>query len=348
MLYAIVALLVIILDQWTKLWVSSNGDLLPYRLIPNMISLVSAENSGGAFNFLAKYNVTVVFIVAAGLVTLLTIIALSTNLVKGGLGRWSLVFVSAGGLSNAIDRLLNQGKVQDMIKLDFLERVNLFGHKGINFPIFNIADIFITVFIFLFILYVLFGGRKKDAGDEAEDDDDEDDFDDEDDDFDDEDEEEDKPVRRKEKKQRRKKAADDEEEAEAKPRVSNYEENYERYKARKAREAAEEKPAPVAKAAPVVDPEDPFAEWERANQKVGKTAAKSAEAAKPAEAPKPAPAAKPAEAPKPTPAAKPAEAPKPAPAPKPVEKPKPAPAPKAPAAAEQEEYNLDDILAEFR
>ena len=341
MLYAIVALLVIILDQWTKLWVSSNGDLLPYQLIPKVISLVSAENAGGAFNFLAKYNVTIVFIVAAGLVTLLTIIALSTNLVKGGLGRWSLVFVSAGGLSNAIDRLLNQGKVQDMIKLDFLEKV---GSKGINFPIFNIADIFITVFIFVFILYVLFGGRKKDDGEEDEDEDeepeDEEDLED--------DEEEDKPVRRKEKKQRRRKAADDEDEEEAKPQPRNYEENYERYKARKAREAAEAKPAPAAEPAPVVDPEDPFAEWERANQKVGKAAAArvAAPAPKPVEEPKPAPAPKPVEAPKPAPAPKPVEEPKPAPAPKPVEAPKPAP--KAPAAAEPEEYNLDDILAEFR
>ena len=29
MLYAIVALLVIVLDQWTKLWVSTNANLLP-------------------------------------------------------------------------------------------------------------------------------------------------------------------------------------------------------------------------------------------------------------------------------------------------------------------------------
>ena len=127
MLYAIVALLVIVLDQWTKLWVSTNADLLPYTLIPNAVSLVNAQNPGGAFGFLADKNATVIFIAVAGLVALLTIIALSTNLIKGGLGRWSLVFISAGGLSNAIDRLMSQGKVQDLSKLDFLERVNLVG-----------------------------------------------------------------------------------------------------------------------------------------------------------------------------------------------------------------------------
>ena len=315
MLYAIVALLVIVLDQWTKLWVSTNANLLPYTLVPNTISLVNAQNPGGAFGFLADKNATVIFIAVAGAIALLTIIALSTNLIKGGLGRWCLVFISAGGLSNAIDRLMSQGKVQDMIKLDFLERVKIFGLKGINFPIFNVADIFITVFCFLLILYILFGGNKKAAVrelDVEEEPEDEELLEDE----EEEEEEEDAPVRRREKKQRRGEKA----EPEPKPakRSQGYEEDYERYKARKARE---EQPAPAAEpAAPVVDPQDPFAEWERANQKAGAPA--PVEAPKAAEAPKPAPA--------------------PAPAPA-VEQPKPAPKP-----ASSDEFSLEDILAEFR
>lgn len=314
MLYAIVALLVIVLDQWTKLWVSTNANLLPYTLVPNAISLVNAQNPGGAFGFLADKNATVIFIAVAGAIALLTIIALSTNLIKGGLGRWCLVFISAGGLSNAIDRLMSQGKVQDMIKLDFLERVKIFGLKGINFPIFNVADIFITVFCFLLILYILFGGNKKAAVREAdfeEPEEDEELLEDE------EDEEEDKPVSRRERKQRRKEQA----EPEAKPakRGQGYEDDYERYKARKAREA---QPAAEPEA-PVVDPQDPFAEWERANQKAAAPAPAPAEAPKPAAEPKPAPAP---------------EQPKPAP-----EQPKP-----APKAASSDEFSLEDILAEFK
>ena len=325
MLYAIVALLVIVLDQWTKLWVSTNADLLPYTLIPNAVSLVNAQNPGGAFGFLADKNATVIFIAVAGLVALLTIIALSTNLIKGGLGRWSLVFISAGGLSNAIDRLMSQGKVQDMIKLDFLERVNLFGLKGINFPIFNVADMFITVFCILLILYILFGGNKKAAdryADEDEDEPEEEILEDED------EEEDDRPARRKEKQRRREKPA----EPEAKParsRQGSFEEDYERYKARKSRE---QKPAPAAEPeVPVVDPQDPFAEWERANQKA---AAQKTEAVKPVEAPKP------VEEPKPAPAV---EAPKPRPA-----APAAPAAPKAPKDPAAEEFSLEDILAEFR
>ena len=325
MLYAIVALLVIVLDQWTKLWIFTNvGEHDTKVLFDGFVSLVNVKNEGGAFSFLADMNVTVVFIAAAGIVALLTIILLATNLVRGGLGRWSLVFIAAGGLSNAIDRLLNDGAVLDMIKLDFLAK------RGINFPYFNVADIFITVFSFLLILYVLFGGRKRSAVEE----DDEEEEDEEEDEAPEEelpdDEEEDQP-RRKSRRERRKEpepeAEPEPEEEKEQPRKKSrqsYEEDYERYKARKSQEPPAEAPA-----APKVDPEDPFAEWERANQKQVEAASAPAPAPAPApveEAPAPAPAPV-EEAPRPRKAA-----PRPAP--------EPAPAP--------EEFSLDDILAEFK
>ena len=317
MLYTIVALLVVVLDQWVKLWVTTNKTLLPLTLIPNVVSLVHAENAGGAFGFLKDQNATVFFLAVAGAVALVTIIALATNLVKGGLGRWSLVFITAGGISNAIDRLLSEGKVQDMIKLDFLQKLN------INFPIFNIADIFITLFTILLILYIIFGGNAKaasrDEDDEDEDDEDEDEEeDDEDEEEEDEEEEDERPLRRRAAlRPAREKKPQPEEPAEKPARSrQSYEEEYERFKARKAREAQHEPEQP--KAEPVVDPKDPFAEWDRANRKAGAEPPKSA--------PKPAPA--------------PVEPPKSAPAPAPKSAPKSAPA--------EEEFSLEDILAEFR
>ena len=93
------------------------------------------------------------------------IIALATKFISGPLARWSIVMVTAGGLSNCIDRVI-YGYVQDMFKCEF-----------VNFPIFNVADIFITVFCLLFILYIIFGGNKRGGRgrDEDEDEDDEDD-----------------------------------------------------------------------------------------------------------------------------------------------------------------------------
>lgn len=367
MLYAILALLVIIGDQVMKFWVASNITSGAMELIPGFVSLVNVHNTGAAFSFLAGANAKLIFIAIAIAVTILVIIALATNLVSGKLGRISLVFIMAGGLANCIDRIL-YGYVQDMFRLDF-----------INFAVFNVADIFITVFAILFILYVLFGTRKSksdddDYEDEDEYDDDEEDEDEDDDDEDDEEEDE-RPAKRHFMRKRVEYDDDDEEEddepeqpvfrkqkEEKKPsrkeRRAKYEDEYEEYKRKKALRDAQaqetEQPAPV-----VVNPDAPFAEWEN------KTEEKPAEV--PAEKPVVKPAAKPAadiqptrtvpavnvrkpveaaDATKSTPAVKPA-APK-APA-APAVKPEPVkPAPKKADDDDDLNFSLEDILNEYR
>ena len=182
MLYAIVALLVIILDQWTKFWVAGHIALNTgsRELIPGLIKLVNIHNDGAALGFLSGKNAGMLFIILCAVFTIFVIIALATKLVKAPIGRWSLLFIMAGGLSNCIDRLLS-GYVQDMFMPTFMDKL----------PIFNVADIFITVFCLIFILFVLFGGRR-----------DEEDYDDEDEDEEledeeEEDEEEEKAVEKK-------------------------------------------------------------------------------------------------------------------------------------------------------
>ena len=183
MLYAIVALLVIILDQWTKFWVAGHitFETGSRELIPGLIKLVNIHNDGAALGFLSGKNAGMLFIVLCAVFTIFVIIALATKLVKAPIARWSLVFIMAGGLSNCIDRLLS-GYVQDMFMPTFMD----------NLPIFNVADIFITVFCLVFVLFVLFGGR---GGDEEDyDDEDEDEYD-EDEREDEEDDGEEKPLR---------------------------------------------------------------------------------------------------------------------------------------------------------
>lgn len=164
MLYAIVAVLIVILDQALKLWVGGNialGEGI-VTLIPGVMSLVNVQNKGAAFGFLSGANAQLWLIILCAVLVVVVIIALATNLISGSLGRWSAVCIMAGGVGNCIDRIIN-GYVQDMFKTEF-----------IDFYIFNVADIFIVVFGILFILYVLFGGKKKRADDEEEDDEDED------------------------------------------------------------------------------------------------------------------------------------------------------------------------------
>ena len=190
MLYAIVALLVIILDQWTKYWVAGNIVLNTgsKALIPGLVSLVNVRNEGAAFSFLAGANAQWYLIAICGVFTVAVIILLATRVIRGELGRWSAVFVMAGGIGNCIDRLL-YGFVQDMFRLDFFPQ----------FAIFNVADIFITVFCLVFILFVLFGGKsdedEDDESDEEEYEDDEDEEVEEDEDEDEDEEEEEAPAR---------------------------------------------------------------------------------------------------------------------------------------------------------
>lgn len=58
--------------------------------------------------------------------------------------RWCLVAVFAGGLGNLIDRL-RFGYVVDMIAVDFMD-----------FPVFNVADCFITCGCILLVVHLLF------------------------------------------------------------------------------------------------------------------------------------------------------------------------------------------------
>lgn len=166
MLYSIVGILVIILDQLVKYWVDKNisfsGETL--ALIPRVLSLVRVQNDGAAFSFLAGGGARIWFILLTFVFAILVVIALVTNFISGRFGRWCLVFITAGGLSNMIDRVI-YGYVIDMFKVELFD-----------FAVFNVADIFITIFCIAFILYILFGGEKEREGeaDEYE----EDDFDD--------------------------------------------------------------------------------------------------------------------------------------------------------------------------
>ena len=151
MLYAIVGMLVIILDQVVKYWVDTviTSANLSIPLIPNVVSIVRVANDGAAFSFLSGGGARIWFIALTAAFTIAVILALATNFVSGKFGRWCLVLVTAGGLANCIDRVL-YGYVIDMFKIEIF-----------NFAVLNVADIFITVFCIAFIIYILFGGEKE-------------------------------------------------------------------------------------------------------------------------------------------------------------------------------------------
>lgn len=143
MLYAIVLVIILIIDQAAKYWTSVNLAVdATSPFIPGFIQLTNVHNTGAAFGILE--NGRWVFVTLTVLVAIAAIILIRRNIVKGKLGRWMLILVIAGGLGNCIDRIIN-GYVVDMFQFQFM-----------NFAVFNVSDIFIAVCGVIFCFYLVF------------------------------------------------------------------------------------------------------------------------------------------------------------------------------------------------
>ena len=167
MLYAIIAAIILIGDQWLKYWVTVNITLSTGEaaLIPGVVKLVNIHNSGAAFGLLgdAAYA-RWLFLGIAALFIIVIVVVLAKHLFKSRFANWCAVMALAGAVGNCIDRAL-YGYVVDMFKVEFMD-----------FAVFNVADVFLVVACLAFVIYLivdLFRGKD----DDDEDDDDEDDED---------------------------------------------------------------------------------------------------------------------------------------------------------------------------
>lgn len=154
MYYAIAAVIALILDQLSKYWVSTHMELHEVReLIPGVLNLTHETNTGAAFNFLegARWFFVVLCVVFVAVVIYL----LAKGVIARPAARWSASFVMAGAVGNCLDRVIS-GEVVDMIDPAFL--------RSIRFPVFNVADIFITVGVVVFILSMLRGEKAEQQG----------------------------------------------------------------------------------------------------------------------------------------------------------------------------------------
>lgn len=170
MLYAIIAAIILIGDQWLKYWVTVNITLSTGEaaLIPGVVKLVNIHNSGAAFGFLSDAAYARwLFLGIAALFIIVIVVVLAKHLFKSRFANWCAVMALAGAVGNCIDRAL-YGYVVDMFKVEFMD-----------FAVFNVADVFLVVACLAFVIYLivdLFRGKDDDGEDEDdEDDDDEDD-----------------------------------------------------------------------------------------------------------------------------------------------------------------------------
>lgn len=139
-------IILIMFDQFTKhLAVLHLKDQSPVILIQKIFQLQYLENNGAAFGMLQGKKffflaVTIVFLVAAAFI----FYRIPLNKKFEPL-RIVIVFLASGAIGNMIDRLLHN------FVIDF------FYFEIINFPIFNVADIYVTLSaITLFVLLLFY------------------------------------------------------------------------------------------------------------------------------------------------------------------------------------------------
>lgn len=154
MLYAILAAIILVADQWVKYWTTIKIvlDTGEAPLIPGVVKLVNVHNSGAAFGFLSSSeSARWIFVAVAIIFTLLMIVVMAKRVFPSKFANFCLTLAVAGALGNCIDRFVF-GYVVDMFKVEF-----------INFAVFNVADIFLVIACILFIFYLLFGYNGKEV-----------------------------------------------------------------------------------------------------------------------------------------------------------------------------------------
>ena len=147
-IYSFDAIALIALDQIVKLWAIANLQGQPERpLIQGFLHLTYLENRGAAFGFLAGFSGAQWFFTIIKVIILVLAVAYFTKLPhepRFMLLRVPLLLIFAGGIGNLIDR----------VRLGFV--VDMFVFRFIQFPVFNVADMYVTVGVFLFAIMALF------------------------------------------------------------------------------------------------------------------------------------------------------------------------------------------------
>ena len=151
MLYALMAAfaaVIVIVDQLTKYLTIANIPLGGFvEAVPGLFHLTYVRNFGAAFSSFEgqQWLFAIIFaIFTAGIIYDFAKKALPFTKLE----RWLIVAIYGGGLGNMIDRV-RFGYVVDMICVDF-----------IDFPVFNVADCFITCGCVLLMAHLVFFNKE--------------------------------------------------------------------------------------------------------------------------------------------------------------------------------------------
>lgn len=141
------------LDQWTKWLAIEHKDMLKSEEINilGLFRLSFTTNEGAAWSMLEGQ--TWLFVLILVIFLALLVVCIWKKWIHRRFEILCLAAIAGGGIGNGIDRIFRGGKVVDMIKFAFWD----------DFPIFNIADCFITVGCIALVAYVLFSKEPKEV-----------------------------------------------------------------------------------------------------------------------------------------------------------------------------------------
>ena len=152
-IFAIINIIAIALDRYTKLLAKSHlkGNK-PFVIIDKVLELIYTENRGAAFGIMQEKQLFFFIITAAVMLAIIyVILRLPTD------KRYiplliALSFVFSGAVGNLIDRVTNS------YVIDFIY------FMPINFPVFNVADIYVTLSAISLIILFFFVYKEDEFG----------------------------------------------------------------------------------------------------------------------------------------------------------------------------------------
>lgn len=148
LLYLFLSILFVIADQVVKMWTVNNFSLHEgMEFMKGIVSILYVRNTGAAWGMFEGRMVFFYLITIVAVGTLLYLMFKEKGKSKLLLTAYSLIL--AGAVGNFIDRI-RLGYVVDMFKFEF-----------IDFPIFNVADICLTIGVIFLFYFVIFKEQSK-------------------------------------------------------------------------------------------------------------------------------------------------------------------------------------------
>lgn len=148
LIYLFIVVSLVSLDQYTKSIILNYFELYESKaIIDGFFSLTYVQNFGAGFSIMQNARTTFLII------TPICLIGLTYLFIKSNdkLSKTALLLMISGTIGNFIDRIVR------IYVVDFLDFI-IFGW---DFPIFNVADIFLTIGVCLYIIALI--KEEKDA-----------------------------------------------------------------------------------------------------------------------------------------------------------------------------------------